>query len=170
MEVRVDRKKAWRWTGIVVAVLMALAGAIGGGAYVGAELTARFHDSLHRQIERGELDDLHWQVRLLDTGDLKRLRERLTAAQDSQLLTVCLRANDKSGSGKAFVADEWAVLRRVAEYRRDHPPTYPEAVAKRKDDSIRILNERINACLKAALEHVPDKAEAPCPVEPKAGP
>jgi hypothetical protein len=146
-----DGKRLRLWTGISAALLVALAGAAAGGAYAGVRWHASFIDSLVRQVESGELDRLRDEIRLLDQGELPLLRERLTAAQSSRLLTVCTFASDSSAASKPFVADEWEVLRRIAVYRRDHPAPSPPGIGAAAMEPLRTVNERIGACLDAAL-------------------
>jgi hypothetical protein len=145
-----DGKLLLRRGGIAGAVLLAVLAFAAAGAYAGDRWHAGFMDSLLRQIQRGELEQLRSEIELLDRGDLARLRERLTEAQSSRILMVCNYAADRSDSNKPFVADEWKVLRRVAVQRHDHPVP-PMAGGAGSSDAARTVNERIEACLDEAL-------------------
>ncbi len=146
-----DRKVAVRWIGI--AALLAMIGALVGGVYLGAAFTGRVHGSFRLTRASAEADLLQRNLRLLDKGDYKGLREELNMLLDGEVLAICMLLKQGSGSSRESESQARIVVRRIAQYRRDHPPTYPPTRAADASSAGERARKLAGDCLKDSLEN-----------------
>jgi hypothetical protein len=145
-----DRKVAVRWIGI--AALLAVIGALVGGVYLGATFTGRVHGSFRLTRASAEANLLQRKLWLLDKGDYKGLREELNMLLDGEVLAICMLLKQGSGSSRESENQARVVVRRIADYRRDHPPTYPSTWATDASSASESARKLVGGCLKDSLE------------------
>lgn len=131
--------------GVSAVVLMAVA--FLAGAWVGADCVGNFHGYQVLPRASASANMLHRKLLLLDKEDSKRLRDEINMELDGELLGMCMLARERSGSSSDAVATAKTILRRIAKYRTERPPSYPTAYASQVDATVK---KTIQTCLDEA--------------------
>src|SRR5512140_3011572 len=152
-----NRNAAVRWGISGVLALALVLGAFVGGMRVGGAIPAAMNEAFLLQTKAEEVDRLARHLALLDEGSDQALREQLNVELEGELFALCTfmntgRGAPRSGERPGRPAD---VVRRVAQYRLQHPPAYPAAWAADQGPTLQAARERVGGCLKTALERSP---------------
>lgn len=147
-----ERRTTWSWIGAGAAAISLLAGVFAAGLYVGSDLTGRIHGAYVLPRASAQVSVLQGQLLLLDRGDGGALREQLNMLMDGELLTTCRLLKEEPGRSSASEPAARAIVRRVAEYRKDHAVTYPEVWAKDSSAAMESPRKIVAGCLASSLE------------------
>lgn len=112
-------------TGAVVLLVIAL----GAGAWLGADFVGKMYGYQALPRASASATQLHRKLLLLDKDDSKGLREEVNMELDGELLGMCKLVKAPSASASDSIASARAILRRIANYRAERRPSYPEAYA-----------------------------------------
>ncbi|HET9553398.1 MAG TPA: hypothetical protein VFP50_10555 [Anaeromyxobacteraceae bacterium] len=139
---------------VVAAVLVLLVVAFVAGAWVGVDWGGSFcgYQVLPQASSNASL--LHRELLYLDAGDTKALREAVDMELDGELLTICLLTKSPAGSSRDAVEAARPILRRIASYRKERPPSYSATYAAGLDASVA---RRLQDCLDEAAASPPPR-------------